>query len=256
MTQTQNTPGASTGGMTVWNGTKNFEQSGDYYCVADTITPIEIWLDNSVSVPVYSSSNQTPPLNSIYVDAGEHTVTVKYGVGEKFQLQWFFIPSTQTNTIERTGTGLKATYHNGTEQNYGNGGNFDDPVVLTRIDPIISFRWNEDDGIVPGPGVNSKFYSVRWTGKVRSLTAGDYKFWAFSDDGVRLYFNNVQVINEWGDGVKSKNIVVRLDAEKLYPIQLEYWQRGGPAYVYLYWMTPQSGDKWQLVPTEQLYPDA
>ena len=40
-------------------------------------------------------------------------------------------------------------------------------------------------------------YSVRWTGFVETSTAGNWTFFTTSNDGVRLFIDDVQIINNW-----------------------------------------------------------
>ena len=48
-------------------------------------------------------------------------------------------------------------------------------------------------------------FSVRWTGKVQAPVTGTYRFSTVSDDGIRLWVNGQQVINNWTDHAATTN---------------------------------------------------
>jgi hypothetical protein len=73
-------------------------------------------------------------------------------------------------------------------------------VGLTRIDNTINF--NTDNGwgaiVPPAGGVlsNPDYYSTRWTGSIRILTAGTYTFYLTSDDASWLWMGtNALAVN-------------------------------------------------------------
>jgi hypothetical protein len=65
--------------------------------------------------------------------------------------------------------------------------------ALTRTDPAVDFNWGT---AAPGAGVNADHFSARWTG-IATLPAGNYRFNSNSDDGGRVYVDNVLVLDNW-----------------------------------------------------------
>ncbi len=145
------------------------------------------------------------------------------------------------------GTGLQGDYFNNTS--------LSGTPVHTRIDPLIDFNWGEGS---PHPLVNPNQFSVRWTGQVKSLTAGKYTFIVKHNDGVRLWVNNQQLINAWFDSSGTKSGTIKLLAGQMYAIRLEFYDNQATARVHLKWrkgtLTP-SGDEIpeQVIPTAQLF---
>jgi hypothetical protein len=121
-------------------------------------------------------------------------------------------------------------------QYYSNMSLSGDPA-LTRNDADITFDWSDSS---PAPGVipNERF-SVRWT---RSLNfpAGDYRFWADVDDGVRLWLDNNLIIDEWhpATGTRYSGDVSQLGAG-LHDLKVEYFQDTGPARAHIWWQPIQ-----------------
>lgn len=107
--------------------------------------------------------------------------------------------------------------------------------VLTRTDASIDFS-----SAPSGPGVNGTNMSVRWTGNVTAPVAGNYVFQTGSDDGVRLWVDGVQVINQWIDqGVTYYDSpAISASAGQVFSIKVEYYQGGGGAAMHLLWKKP------------------
>ncbi len=90
---------------------------------------------------------------------------------------------------------------------------------ITRAEPSINFDWSgsSPDGAIPQTG-----FSARWTG-VLLLDAGTYSFTAFADDGVRLWIDEFQGLNEWRDQSQQFESIVPLTAG-VHFVRMEYYQ--------------------------------
>ena len=81
----------------------------------------------------------------------------------------------------------------------------------------------------PAAGVTADNFSVRWTGQVQAPVTGTYRFSTVSDDGIRLWVNGQQVINNWTDHASTTNTsaAISLTAGVKYTVTLEYYEKGG-----------------------------
>ncbi|MFN8121538.1 MAG: choice-of-anchor C family protein [Thermoleophilia bacterium] len=140
-------------------------------------------------------------------------------------------------------TGLKASYFNNMT--------LTGSPVLTQTENV-DFTWT---GSQPDPLVNATGFSARWEGGVTAPTTGTYTFQTQSDDGIRLWVNGQQVINDWSDHPLSTvtSAGVALTAGQTYPVVLEYYQNTGGAQAHLLWQTPGSGS-YVAIPKAQLSP--
>ena len=103
--------------------------------------------------------------------------------------------------------------------------------ALTRGDAAVNFNWGTG---APAPGLPVDNFSVRWT-RTMPFTAGQYRFTATSDDGVRIWVNNQIIINDWSDHAqRTTTNDVTLPAGTL-PIVVEYYDNGGGAMVQVGW---------------------
>ncbi|MGV3616766.1 MAG: PA14 domain-containing protein [Fimbriimonas sp.] len=141
-----------------------------------------------------------------------------------------------------TGTGLRGQYFNNKTLTA--------PIALTRTEAVDFSLWAGS----PGTVVNADNFSVRWEGEVEAPTTGSYTFATTSDDGVRLWVNNVQVINNWTDHAATTNTsgAIALTAGQKYAIKMEFYEATGNATARLLW-TPPGGSQ-EAVPADRLYP--
>jgi MSHA biogenesis protein MshQ len=108
----------------------------------------------------------------------------------------------------------------------------------TRADSAIDFNWGAGAPGVTGVGTDN--FSVRWDGSLKVATTGNYQFETVSDDGVRLYVNNVLVIDNWTNHSATSNTTsnIALTAGTSYPVRVEYFEGGGDAVIQLHWKKP------------------
>jgi beta-glucosidase len=105
--------------------------------------------------------------------------------------------------------------------------------ALSRIDRRINFIWGES---APAGELSADDFSVRWTGKVRIESEGEYEFIVKGDDGYRLYVDNRLVIDSWQDQAATvKTAALALTAGTMPDIKLEYYEHGGDAEISLGW---------------------
>jgi RHS repeat-associated protein len=117
-------------------------------------------------------------------------------------------------------------------------------LKVTRLDPTIDFNWGTGS---PDPSIQNTRYSARYTGKVTPKTSETYTFYTTSDDGVRLWVNGTQIINNWTDHGPTENSgTIALTAGTPYDIKLEYYQDLGGAEIHLSWSSPSVAK--QIVP--------
>ncbi len=144
-------------------------------------------------------------------------------------------------TTAKVGGGVKGQYYTGMDFN---------TLVLTRIDPQINFNWA---AAAPDATLGADTFSARWTGEVEAGFTETYTFYTRSDDGVRLWVNNQQLVNNWTDHSATENSgTIDLVAGNTYSLQMEYYENTGDAVAELRWSSPRTPK--QLVPQAALSP--
>jgi hypothetical protein len=142
----------------------------------------------------------------------------------------------------KEGGGVKAQYYNG--MNFEN-------LILTRIDPQINFNWGDPGS--PDASIAVDQFSARWTGEVEAAFTETYTFYTNSDDGVRLWIDGQQLVNNWTVHASTEDRgTIDLVAGTTYSLIMEYYENGGGAVAELRWSSPSTPK--QLIPQAALSP--
>ena len=198
----------STGYKSVWY---TYTPSADNEIILTTEgsaypTAVAVWTgDNPGNLVETACTADEEPLY-VSAQAGEtywiEVVQPSYPGGGELQLQ---IDSMMM-------VGLRGEYFDNPE--------FDTPPVITRYDEEIAFDWGYGS---PDPAVTADLFSVQWSGQVTAEYNETYTFSTLSDEGVRLWVNDQQIIDNWTSHDQtwdSGNIA--LEAGDKYDLQLEY----------------------------------
>lgn len=149
--------------------------------------------------------------------------------------------TTSATTPPANGTGLRGQYYDNS--------NFT-TLRLTRTDATVNFNWGSGS---PAGNIGANTFSVRWTGQVQARYSQLYRFYTTSDDGVRLWVNGVQLVNNWTNHSATENSgTITLVANQKYDIVMEYYENTGSAVAQLSWSSPSQTK--QIIPQSQLYP--
>ncbi len=143
-------------------------------------------------------------------------------------------------------------------QGNGNGlrGDYFDGINLTnlitsRTDDTIDFDWGTGS---PQTRVPTNNFSVRWTGEVLPRFTETYTFETRTDDGVRLWVNDVLIIDSWIDQAATfRTGQISLQAGVRYDLRMEYYEKAGEAIAELRWSSPS--ETYGIIPESQLFGD-
>jgi len=103
--------------------------------------------------------------------------------------------------------------------------------ALVRNDATLDFRWQAG---APANGLPSDGFSARWRGRW-FFDAGGYRFYAYVDDGVRLWVDGALIIDSWTD--KAATLVYG-DASLRsgeHDVQVEYYEGTDKAQIRIWW---------------------
>ncbi|UXI68643.1 PA14 domain-containing protein [Tahibacter amnicola] len=78
-------------------------------------------------------------------------------------------------------------------------------------------------------------YAIRFERVANFATSGNYTFTATADDGVRVWVDNVPVIDQWRDQAPSTFTAVHWVAAGNHTIRMDYYENGGGATAALNW---------------------
>ena len=232
-------------GLGSWTAAPTFSVPGGSYAGTVTLT----LSDTEVGAVIhYTTDGSTPTANSptyggpIAITTPTEIKARAFTAGK--QPSAIATADYLVNAVIGTGTGLTGSYYDGIQDPTGT-------PTATRLDPTVDFNWN---GAPPITGVGGSNWAGMWTGFVQAESTGLYKFTTNSDDGVRVWVNNVLVIDNDGyHGPTLDSGTIALTAGVKVPIVVKFFQGGGGSVLQLYWSAPALQQ--QIVPATQLYPN-
>jgi YD repeat-containing protein len=160
-------------------------------------------------------------------------------------------PARRATTYDGGFRGLQAAYYTNTTKLTGK------PAVyalgIGSGDGSVNRDWGAG---APIAGVSADTFSLRLTGLITFPSTGSYKLRTNSDDGVRVWVNDVLYIDRWTDqsGVDADSFTFNAAAGESRRIRIEYFDNVGGAKLNLQWQGPGMTG-FGIVPGAQLRPD-
>lgn len=189
---------------------------------------LRVWVDDVLVVDGWWDQGATWHFVDHFVAGGVHRVRVEYYENWGFanlQVGWDRL---------RGGDGWQATYWPNTD--------LAGSSALHRTDAAIDFDWGSGS---PDPAVPVDNFSARWA-RTLGFTAGTYRFYAAADDGVRIYVDEVLIVDAW---TKQKlpnthyaDIV--LDGGN-HVVLIDYFEEGGEAAIHVWWDRLEASRGWE-----------
>lgn len=114
--------------------------------------------------------------------------------------------------------------------------------VIVRNDIDVDFEWG---GGSPAPQVPPDNFSARWT-RIAPFDAGNHRFHAQADDGVRVWVGSRLLIDEWHTSTGEEDYVgdIYLSSGER-EIRVEYYEGGGKAEVHVWWENLDAYTSWR-----------
>ena len=146
--------------------------------------------------------------------------------------------------------GLNAGYHN--SRNHSR-----NKHSIERTDATVDFQYG---GGTPAPDnkeYKAEEFSMRWSGSVFAEESGDHEFIVTSENGVRLWVNNMdlKLIEGWVSSGELRELTgtIRLIGGRAYPLRLDFFKyKSRSASVKLEWHPPHGAR--QVIPARSLSP--
>jgi hypothetical protein len=103
--------------------------------------------------------------------------------------------------------------------------------LFVRNDRAIDFNWGNGS---PAPGFPASDFSVRWSRQV-DFPAGNYRFYARADDGIRVFLDDNLALDEWhqSDGQTTYTFDRQLNGR--HTLVVEYYESAGAALARFWW---------------------
>ncbi|MEH2125138.1 PA14 domain-containing protein [Nostoc sp.] len=243
-----------------WTGQVEAKYSETYKFYTTADDGVRLWVNGQQIINQFIDQPATESSGSIALVAGQkYDIKLEYYENKNnavSQLRWSstsqakeIIPQSQLYSNVSTpsnvsnasnGNGLKAEYYDNID--FTN-------LKQTRIDPTVNFNWGAGS---PNASIDADTFSARWTGQVEAKYSETYKFYTTADDGVRLWVNGQQIINQFIDQPATESSgSIALVAGQKYDIKLEYYENKNNAVSQLRWSSTSQAK--EIIPQSQLY---
>ena len=181
----------------------------------------------------HSNFNINMGINELYMDSIEIT-----NLGNS---------SLRYELFSNVGNGNSSNFYGEYYSSPGTNGSPDfGDFIFSREDEFIDFNWGNNS---PDQLLQSDDFQIRWSGDIYAEDNGLYSFRAYTDDGVRLYIDDVLVIDHWlSQAPTSRTGEIYLESG-IHQLIMEYYEDGGGAVAQLYW-TPPNDNETLVVPTD------
>jgi glucose/arabinose dehydrogenase len=239
-----------------WTGQvqAKYSETYNFYTTADD--GVRLWVNGQQIINQFVNQSATESVGSIALVAGQkYDIKLEYfenTVTAVSKLAWSsatqtkeIIPQSQlysqsAGPASGNGNGLKAEYYDNID--FTN-------LKVTRTDATVNNDWGYGS---PDPTVGADTFSARWTGQVQAKYSETYNFYTTADDGVRLWVNGQQIINQFVNQSATESVgSIALVAGQKYDIKLEYFENTVTAVSKLAWSSATQTK--EIIPQSQLY---
>ena len=105
--------------------------------------------------------------------------------------------------------------------------------TVVRVEPMLDVDWL--DG-APDPLLAADRFSARWSGWLTAPSSGTYSIITETDDGVRVWIDDVLVLDDWIPHFVTRNeATVELEAGTAVPLRVDYFEIDLAASASLRW---------------------
>ncbi len=202
-----------------WTGPQYFA-GGAYTFTVTADDGVRVFVDDALLIDGWRDQVATTFTASANLSAGQHWIRVEYyEAADQASINF----SWRLSSAQTAPGGWAAEYYNNT--------NLQPPQAGGRLESNIEYNWG---GGSPLAGINADNFSVRWWG-FPTFEGGTYTFVAAADDGVRIYVDNVLVLDGWAPGSYRE---IRATAEitpGTHTVRVEYFELGDQARISVYW---------------------
>ena len=194
--------------------------AGNYRFIATMDDGMRVWINDQLVIDSWTRSQ-------------EHTVSVDRSLpagNHRFRVEFFEDGGDATAIFrwELIGASNSGQQFPNWRAEYFNRPDLTGAPALIRDDRYISQNWGTAS---PGPGVNSDFWSARWTRAV-VVQPGRYQLNLTSDDGSRVFVNNQLLIDNWIDQTTSRSAQFTSSGNTA-NVRVEFYDNAGPAFIQL-----------------------
>jgi hypothetical protein len=200
-------------------GTYHFHVRADDGC--------RLWVDSVLWIDQWKDGTETIYSASTYLAQGQHSIVLEYyeRAGSATVALWWDYEDAFPN--------WKGEYYNNM--------NLSGTPTLVKDDEQVDFAWDA----APESGIPADGFSARWTRKW-FFGSGSYRFYAKAKDGVRVWFDDTLVIDEWHTGTDTTYAGdIQIADGAWHTVRIAYYHQTGRAEIQVSWEALMTYTGWK-----------
>ena len=223
--------------------TKTMPEDNPDLCIEDEAEHVARYIFKAFYSPQARILNRQPRIEIARLTNRQFLHSVADIIGS------FTITSFSNQSYSQLG-GLKASYYNNRNLSQNK-------QTINKSKEVINFDYGNKTPYPNNIDFKSEEFSMRWSGSVFAEETGNYKFIISSENGVRLWVNDMdlKLIEGWVSSGQHRELTssVRLIGGRAYPIQIDFFKyKSKSASVKLEWHPPHGSR--EVLPARNLSP--
>ena len=212
-----------------WTRTVKLEWSGNYRFYANSDDGMRVWVDDVLLMDEWVDQQDAWTTADIYLAEGTHNLKVEY---------YEHVGAAMVKlVVQPEGDGMGAAW----KVEYFTNPNLKHGADVTTFASDISFNWGSGS---PAEWIPAQWFSARFTRFV-PFSAGTYQFIVTAEGGVRLYADDVLILDQWHETDKTTYFANATLSSAVHRLRLEYYDTWRNASLVLRWQPLVSGDGWK-----------
>jgi len=206
-----------------WEGMFEFEEADYIFNITHGKGKLRFWIDDVIAYETDSNNANQLEQHVKHMSQGSHRIRVEQQViqGAHLDINWeksaatcATIPEGEFCTEFFAGIELAGL------------------PIHKRTDSTINFYWKS--GSPDKEHVPSNRFSARWQGYF-DFEAGDYRFMSSTDDGIRVWVDDEEIISSWKNQGTTEYFANLTLSEGKHLVKVEYYENYGWATAKLKW---------------------
>ncbi len=201
-----------------WTREVEFEEAV-YHFLVRMDDGTRLWIDDQLVVDEWEDGTNRVVEMDLWMSEGKHDFVLEYyehGGEARVRLRWGKV---------------QAPIFAEWKGEYWFTPDLDSEWALVRNDQEINFNWGEGS---PAAGIPSDDFSVRWM-RTLEFEPGKYRFYARSDDGIRVFLDGNRIINEWHKSGGTEVYTADATLTGDHVLRVQYYEHEGNAKIEFWW---------------------
>ncbi len=204
-----------------WTRAQYF-QAGVYRLNVQTDDGMRVFVDGTLVLDEWREGGVRTASTEVYIHEGVRNLRVDYFEARDYAVARFWWERVSSPTPD---------YFPDWKGEYWSNQDLSGSPTVVRNDGSIDFNWGNGS---PDYRIPDNHFSARWTRNYK-FSSGTYRFYARSDDGVRVWVDGNRIINQWHDNSFDTTYTADIYVSGHTDLRVDYFENTGGAAIHVWW---------------------